>query len=155
MPNGGMHKGEFEELEAFFRPVANAVEEFASNHNLLLERYYHDAPAWSLRFAHPAGGSATISVARESSESIVVSGTWWLDVYSEFTRYLRDSSSISCSVRSDVVTSAVESTLTEVLQWKPGIWSRVARGYEQVWGKFSQSEFDRMSGNYPQPKLVT
>jgi len=148
-----MHKGEFEELERFFRPVAGALEEFASNHNLLLERYYHDAPAWSLRFTHPAGGSATIDVARGPGESITVAGTWWLDVYSEFTRYLRDTSKISCSVRPDVVTSAVRSTLSEVLRWKPGEWSRIARGYQRIWGKFSESEFDRMSASYPEPRL--
>jgi len=152
MPNGGMREGEFEELERYFRPVASALEEFASNHNLLLERYYHDAPAWSLRFAHPAGGSATVDVTRGSAGSFTVSGTWWLDVYREFTRYLRDTSKVSCPARPDAVISAVGSAFAEVLAWQPGTWSRVARDYRKIWGRFSEAEFESMTANFPKPR---
>src|SRR5262245_7698730 len=128
MPNGGMRGGEFDELERFFRPIATCLEQFASEHNLLIERYYHDAPVWSLRFDHPAGGSATIDVARAVvGGSVTVTGTWWLDVYREFTRYLRDTARVSCPAEPDAVTQVLRSTLSEVLGWQPGAWSRIAR----------------------------
>ena len=154
MPNGGLSEPDFAEQERFFSPVASTLEEFASSHNLLVERYYHDAPVWSLRFAHPAGGSATIDVARAAEDSLTISGTWWLDVYTEFTRYLRDTKRVACSKQPAAVTSVLRAAFSEMLDWHPGAWSRVSRDYQAVWGKFSEREFYRMGPHYPQPRRI-
>jgi hypothetical protein len=154
MPNGGMTEAKFEELDRFFQPIAGCLERFASSHNLLLERYYHDSPCWSLRFAHPAGGSASIDVSRASEKSVTVSGSWWLDVYSEFTRYLRDAEEISCPLEPDAIDEAIRSQFAEMLGWQSGIWSRIARDYEDIWSKYSESDFNRMGPHFPHPRQL-
>ncbi len=74
-----------------FRAVAPAVETFAREHDLLIDRYRRAKPAWELRFARRLGGQAVITISyRERTGHVLdVSTTWWLDDRETRTRRLR------------------------------------------------------------------
>jgi hypothetical protein len=74
-----------------FRVVAPAVETFAREHDLLIERYRRGKPSWELRFARRLGGDAvlTISYRERTGHVLDVSATWWLDDRETRTRRLR------------------------------------------------------------------
>ncbi len=74
-----------------FRAVAPAIETFARQHDLLIERYRRGKPGWELRFARRLGGEAllTISYRERTGHVLDVSVTWWLDDPVTQTRRLR------------------------------------------------------------------
>jgi len=79
------------EIVDAFRAVAPAIEEFAREHGLLIERYRRGKSAWELRFARRAGGEAvlTISYRERTGHVLDVSATWWVDDPDQQTRRLR------------------------------------------------------------------
>ncbi len=74
-----------------FRVVAPAIEAFAREHDLLIDRYRRAKPSWELRFARRLGGRAVITISyRERTGHVLdVSATWWLDDRATKTRRLR------------------------------------------------------------------
>ena len=74
-----------------FRAVAPAIETFAREHDLLIDRYRRGKPSWELRFARRLGGQAvlTISYRERTGHVLDVSTTWWLDDRVTQTRRLR------------------------------------------------------------------
>ena len=74
-----------------FRAVAPAVEAFAREHDLLIDRYRRGKPSWELRFGRRVGGQAvlTISYRERTGHVLDVSATWWLDDHAAQTRRLR------------------------------------------------------------------
>jgi hypothetical protein len=79
------------EIVDAFRAVAPQVEDFAREHDLLIERYRRGKAAWELRFARRAGGEAalTISYRERTGHVLDVSATWWVDDPEQRTRRLR------------------------------------------------------------------
>jgi hypothetical protein len=79
------------EIVDAFRMVAPQVEDFAREHDLLIERYRRGKSAWELRFARQVGGEAllTISYRERTGHVLDVSVTWWVDDPERRTRRLR------------------------------------------------------------------
>lgn len=79
------------EIVEAFRAVAPAIEAFAQERGLLIERYRRGKPAWELRFARRLGGEAVIAISyRERTGHVLdVSAVWWLDDPATQTRRLR------------------------------------------------------------------
>lgn len=79
------------EIVDAFRAVAPAIEGFALEHDLLIERYRRVKPAWELRFARRVGGQAiiTISYRERTGHVLDVIATWWVDDRATETRRLR------------------------------------------------------------------
>ena len=153
MPNGGAGADHFAELERFFAPLAPAILGFAERHNLLLEKYYHEAPMWSLEFAHPAGGQARLDVARRKDERLSLSATWWVDDYDTFTRSIRTKDAVAVAASDQALAPELEKLLAEVLAWGPGAWTQVATGYKSIWGKaWTKAEFVKLAEQWPRPK---
>ncbi len=71
--------------------MAPAIEGFALEHQLLIERYRRGKPAWELRFARELGGQVVITISyRERTGHVLdVIATWWLDDPATRTRRLR------------------------------------------------------------------
>ena len=153
MPNGGASADHFAELERFFAPLAAAIAGFAERHNLLLEKYYHEAPMWSLEFAHPAGGQARLDVARRKDERLSLSATWWVDDYNSFTRSIRTNDALAVAASGEALVPELEKLLGEVLAWRPGAWTQVASGYKSIWGKaWTKAELEKLAQQWPRPK---
>lgn len=79
------------EIVDAFRTVAPAIEAFAQEQGLLIERYRRGKPAWELRFARRLGGEAVIAISyRERTGHVLdVNGVWWVDDPATQTRRLR------------------------------------------------------------------
>jgi hypothetical protein len=106
-----------------FRAVAPAIEGFAREHDLLIERYRRGKPGWELRFARQVGGQAllTISYRERTGHVLDVSATWWLDDRTAQTRRLR-SEKIGVYDRrapSTALVQQLEAGLAMVDQWTP------------------------------------
>ena len=71
--------------------MAPAIEAFAQEQGLLIERYRRGKPAWELRFTRRVGGEAVIAISyRERTGHVLdVSAVWWLDDPATQTRRLR------------------------------------------------------------------
>lgn len=71
--------------------MAPAIETFARQNDLLIDRYRRGKPSWELRFARRIGGEAvlTISYRERTGHVLDVSVTWWLDDRAARTRRLR------------------------------------------------------------------
>ena len=158
MPNGLSHDPQWDNIlagyEAFFAPIGTSLIAFAARHNLALEKYYHDAPCWSLRFAHPSGGEAKVEVWRNTDKTVKVTGVWWYDDYDAFTRNLRYAEDILCEPISETIEPALLKTLRAVTAFEPGSWSQVASGYRKYWERtWSKSQFEKLNAWLPKPKL--
>ena len=79
------------EIVDAFRSVAPAIEAFAREQGLLIERYRRGKPAWELRFARRLGGEAVIAISyRERTGHVLdVNAVWWVDDPATQTRRLR------------------------------------------------------------------
>jgi hypothetical protein len=79
-----------EQIVEAFRAIAPAVEEFAREHGLLIDRYRRGKSAWELRFARNQGGEAAINITyRERTGHVLdVSAIWWVDDFAARTRRL-------------------------------------------------------------------
>src|SRR3982751_1898822 len=99
MANGHANDPNYDQIiagyESFFAPFSGLFIEFAKNYNLVIEKYYHDAPSWSLCFSHPKGGSAKIDVNRDDQFLVSVTGVWWVDDYDSFTRSIKATKTIT------------------------------------------------------------
>ena len=157
MPNGHANDRRYADIIAdhdrFFAAVARGITDFATAHNLLLEKYYHEAPMWSLGFAHPAGGQARIDVTRTEEDGLSVGATWWIDDYDSFTRSIRVQNPVPTELVRAKLTPRLEQLLTEVLAWKPGDWTQVATGYKGIWDKtWTKAQFEKLAHQWPCPK---
>ncbi|MDH3439068.1 MAG: hypothetical protein OEN48_19090 [Betaproteobacteria bacterium] len=153
MPNGSVDADYIAQLEAFFRPMAQHISDFGARHNLLLEKYYHEAPMWSLGFSHPAGGQARLDVARTEDNALAVSATWWLDDYDSFTRSIRTKESLRMTLDGAALVQELERLLGEVLAWKRGAWTQVATGYKGIWDRvWTKAQFEELADQWPRPR---
>jgi len=141
-----------QDYEEYFAPISNALETFASSHNLLVQKYHHDAPVWSLCFTHPNGGQAKIDVSNEENGKLTVQGVWWLDDYDDFTRYIMWGEKIEVSRDGQAVSTHLGRLLSELLQMPKNSWTNSYSDYKDIWGKYSKSEFEAMTPEWPKPK---
>jgi len=136
-----------------FAPYAEGLEAFASTHNLLIERYYHDTPMWSFCFSHPRGGQAKLDLSIDESGAINLQTVWWIDSYSNFTRSLKWGQKVTLPQEPDAAMIALRDALSMVVAWNPGEWTQVADEYKPIWGKYSEAQFRAMTPLWPDPVL--
>jgi len=156
VPNGNPNFAEEElpALEAFFRPLAPTLERFASEHHLLIDRYYHDGPGWDFRFRHPRGGEAYVEVRRAADGAIKIIKMWWQDDYERATRSAKTEVSDLIPLGSIDLYSTLVSALRDALAWTPDCWDHVHSGYESVWHRtWTKQQFDALLDRLPFPAL--
>jgi hypothetical protein len=139
--------------ESRFSAYAQEFEGFASSHNLLVEKYYHDAPMWSFCFGHPRGGQAKLDVTIDETGSVTLQSVWWIDSYAEFTRSLKWGSRVVVAQEPSAVGKALREGLIEAVSWAPGEWTQIAAGYRPIWGQYSEAEFRAMTPQWPSPTI--
>jgi hypothetical protein len=155
MPNGNpkFHEEELPALEAFFSQIADVLNQFASRHNLMLDKYYHESPSWRFNFRHPKGGVASIDVMKESDDSVKIHGYWWLDDYDKFTRFLKTDESEEFNVDAVNLNDLLENKFKAILSWELGEWTRIATGYEEYWKPQGRKWIEKNVERYPKPKV--
>jgi len=137
------------EFEQFFSPLSRTISAFAADHGLALEKYYHDAPTWSLGFGHPLGGQAKIDVSRLDDLRVQVQAIWWLDDYRTFTRSLKWGGKSVAAPNPSVVSGMLSDALGECLSWSQPDRTDIASGYEPFWSSMSEGEFNAMANRWP------
>jgi hypothetical protein len=154
MPNGSHDFAETERprLEQFFAPVAECLEHFGNEHNLMLTRYWHQEPCWDYMFRHPRGGVGRIMI-HEAGEDLAVLGLWWVDRYDEFARYIRRSTARTVKRETQELAPALRAGFEEVLGWEEGHWDEIARGYEGVWSRGGKEAVEGAVAYYPIPRV--
>lgn len=150
MPNGNPSFN-LSEQEAWFAPLSQVITDLAHRHNLLLDKYYHQGPSWSLRFNHPRGGQASVSVSNGGPEVAKVDSVWHLDDYDRFTRFLHWRKPRDVPKDPESVRRELELEFSALLAVPLGEWNQVATGYERVWSRFSKAAFLAMTPKYPDP----
>ena len=109
------------EIVDAFRAVAPAIEAFAQERGLLIERYRRGKPAWELRFARRLGGEAVIAISyRERTGHVLdVSAVWWLDDPATRSRRLRSEKIAVYDRRAapDALAQRLDEALTIVDNW--------------------------------------
>ena len=150
MPNGNASFN-LSEQEAWFAPLSQAIGDVARRHNLLVDKYYHDGPSWSLRFNHPRGGQASVTVSNAGPDVAKIDSVWHLDDYDRFTRFLHWRKPREVPKDPDSVRRELELEFSALLSVPLGEWNQVATGYERVWSSFSKAAFLAMTPKYPDP----
>lgn len=152
MPNGDPNWGETElpKLERFFKPLAEEIEKFANDHNLIIDRYYHQGRVWSLRFAHPQGGDAALEIYMHDDDHFRIGESWCIDDYDTSTRSTRYSLSQPIRRGEHSLTPLLRQSLLEILSWQPGEWTKVSGDYQGIWHQYTRAEFEAMRRQLPQ-----
>lgn len=158
MPNGVSKESHCQKIiadyEAFFSPISELFVAFAKNNNLVVQKYYHDAPCWSLCFSHSSGGVGRIDLKRKSESILGISGIWWVDDYDSFTRRIKHTNKVECEPTPLAVEPHLRAALKSVLCFTPGDWSLVATGYERFWRKtWTKDQFDKLNSQFPLPRI--
>jgi len=136
-----------------FASYANDFEAFASAHNLLIQKYYHDGPTWSFCFAHPRGGQAKLDLTIGDSGTLTLETVWWIDSYSRFTRSLKSGAKTDVPREGKEALAALRDALSMVTSWQTGEWTQVADDYKPIWGRYSEAQFRAMTPQWPEPVL--
>jgi hypothetical protein len=155
MPNGHNYtEQEWHEITSFFERISAPLNEFAAKFGLVIDKYYHNTPDWTFRFAHPLGGSGHVQVMRRENNTVWVAPLWFKDDYDSFTRSSKYEIWKDISPESGVLLDALEKALKTVLGWKLGELTDVAGGYQYPWGQYTKEEWEAMNPKYPLPKMV-
>jgi hypothetical protein len=140
------------DLDEYFTPLSATLNSFVERRGLLLEKYYHESPSWSLCFGHPKGGQAKIDVSAESNEQVCVQAVWWVDDYATFRRSLLWGEKRYQARQPEEVAVAVDRAFSETLSWEVGTWTQVAEGYQPYWSAFTAESFAKFANPWPKPR---
>jgi hypothetical protein len=156
MPNGdySLSREDWAKIKAFFADHSALLLAFATAHNLAIDEYYHDAPAWTFRFRHPKGGGAGIHVQRLDDSTIRIGKLWYIDDYDTFTHHTKSETSSELPLSQIDLREVLEESLREIATWNKTEMI-ASRGYEKFWSRYSREEWTQMSPDetLPQPKL--
>src|SRR5579872_3683625 len=143
------------ENDMFFAPIGPTIIDLARQYNLVLEKYYHDAPCWSLCFSHPQAGSAKVDICQESDSTVSIVGVWWVDDYDCGTRSLKWTTKAEVGRESGFVKKGVIAALKTLLGSKLGEWTQIATGYHGIWSKtWTKAQFEQLqSAQFPVPNF--
>ena len=128
---------QFRSYDEFFAPISAGIQKLVAERKLCLEKYYHEAPVWSLIFRHPKGGTAKVEISRREDGRVGVSGVWWKDDYDGGTRSLKWFEEEIVPVEPESVMRSAEAMLERILAHKLGAWSKIADGYKPIWHQCS------------------
>jgi hypothetical protein len=136
-------------IDAYFKPIAATLLEFAQRHNLAHEKYPHGAIMWSLCFAHPQGGHAKIDLMEYAADQMKIASVWWIDDFRRFERRLKWGDKVLCPLDAGEAVRILDQVFMTILSWRPGEWTQIATGYEQSWGGYTREQFESMLPRWP------
>lgn len=140
-------------LDDFFSQFSWAFLNFAAEHHLRIDKYWHDFPSFRFSFRHPKGGAACIEVFRESENQLSVFGYWWMDNYDQGTRSGKRYQSETLTVDVIDIAELLEVTLTTIVGWPLDSWTDVNSELGDSWKKsFTREQFESEVENYPSLK---
>jgi hypothetical protein len=156
MPNGDPFASptEWKSIKTFLQGLSPILSTFAATHNLAIDEYYHESPSWTFRFRHPKGGAGGIHVERVNDSTIRVGGSWYIDEFENFTRYLKSDEGSDLILGAIDVRELLEKKLKDIVTWNKSDMTSFP-DYERFWSLYSREEWLQMSPieRLPKPKL--
>jgi len=154
MPNGNpeITPAEWTKIRLFFRNISPILSDFATEHNLAVDEYYHESPSWSFRFQHPKGGGAIVYVDRLNDSTVRVHGSWYVDEYETFTRYLKWGQNHDFVLEASQLKNELEACLSEIVGWEKRELTPHP-GYKNVWSAYSKEEWNKIFTTEHFPRL--
>jgi hypothetical protein len=137
--------------EQWFASLASEIKAFALQHNLFIEKYYHDSRSWDLRFSHPKGGNASISISNIAPDRASIGSSWYVDHYDHFTRSIHWRVARSIPKEPAFIREALKEEFHAIIAAPFGAWNQVARGYDDAWGEYAKEQFYALGPHYPKP----
>jgi len=155
MPNGDPDWGitEYPKLEKFFAGISSILEDFAAQHNLKIQKYYHQNSTWSLQFRHPQGGVGRIQTKKDGNRHVIVRLTWWLDDYEVRKRFLKESDGRKCSLDRSDLQPLLEEMLRRILSWTKADFDQTFDHPDPKPDDAMLAQLERERQKYPIPKL--
>lgn len=142
----------FKAYDEFFAPLSAGILRFASSHGLQLEKYYHEAPCWSLIFRHPQGGVAKIEIWKKEDGRVGVGCVWWKDDFDSGTRSWKSFEEQIVTHDESSVSRGAEAAFQKLMAHPFGKWSKVVDGYKPLWHPYGRSYIENDEKRYPLPK---
>ena len=146
----------YPQVRIFFAPLTGVVQDFASKHGLMIEKYEKDAPVWSLLFRHPKGGVAKIDLEQLSdAQGLRVGLYWWIDDFDAgLRRYKWREASVLVNPFAELP-KVLDSGLSEILarsveDLSPSASADLGTHWRKVWTK---KQFERLNDRYPKLKV--
>lgn len=144
MPNGdySLSRDDWKRIRAFFDERSAILVDFATAHNLAIDKYYHDSPSWTFRFRHPKSGVGGVEVKRVSESSIRVNMSWYIDEYENFTRHAKQEESSELAVAKIDLTKVLEDSLKRALGWNRE--ELTPHDAKNPWSDYSKEEWEKL-----------
>ena len=133
-----------------FGPIGPKLTAFANQHNLLIEKYWHQEPSWRFSFRHPRGGTGCLEVLAKEKATFMMSTFYWIDNYELGIRRARRTFLDAVDVTQ--VFDRLEESYTELLTWRPEDMDEFGDGFTEAWHRaYSKQEFYAFNEKYPVP----
>ena len=142
----------FAAYDEFFGPISAGIVRLATERGLLIDKYYHEAPCWSLIFRHPKGGVAKVEITEKDDGRVGIGGVWWMDDFDAGTRSLKWFEEEVVAHEDAEVGRSAEMMFERILAHRGGEWSKVADGYKPLWQPYGRSYIEDDEKRYPLPK---
>jgi len=136
-------------IEEFFKLIGPIIREFASNHNLKIEKYYHNIDGWHLVFQQPNGGACYIEITKKDEQHISIISDWWMDNCKTSTRYHKPTDRIEYSIDDKKLLSHLENLFQKIISWKKEDLISLGKSYIPL----KKEEIEADLGRYPIPKI--
>jgi hypothetical protein len=151
-PPPPMESQPYREYDEFFAPISADISTLVTERGLLLKKYYHEAPCWSLLFRHPKGGVAKVEISKKDDGRIGVCGVWWKDDFDAGPRSIMSFDEDVVERSGVAVTGSAQEMLARILAHQSGVWSKVVDGYKPLWHPYGRSFIEDDEKRYPLPK---
>lgn len=136
-------------IEEFFESIGDMIREFASNHNLKIEKYYQNIDGWELVFQHPKGGACYIDIIKQDEHHVQIFGDWWIDDFQTSSRYDKHTNRSEYSINKKVLLDNLEKLFHQVISWKKEDLIPLGKSYRPLKKEDIEADLKR----YPIPNV--
>lgn len=114
-----------EKIERAYSPIAQAVERFAADHSLRLEKCARGNAGWELVGPHASGGDVSLLLLYDDRLGLGVGSVWQFPCPEMSTLYSHFRPVRPSALAPEVVTAALESELQALSQVRFGYWTHL------------------------------
>lgn len=136
-------------IEEFFELIGDVIREFASNHNLKIEKFYQNIDGWELVFQHPNGGACYVDITKKNEEYVMIFGVWWQDNLQNSERYIKHTDHEECSIKKDCLKTKLEHVFGQIISWKKEDLISLGKLFQPLKKEDVEADLSR----YPVPKI--
>ena len=136
-------------IKEFFEKISNNLNQFAKDHNLRIEKYYHDIPGWEFLFRHPEGGQCYIEILKSDETHVTLMAAMWINEFDSDIAYDKHTNRILCSIDGKELINKLNEILNKVLSWK----KRDMEKFQSKKTTMTKEELEKDLERYPNPRF--